>query len=626
MRLLSFYVTSYKNLKNFTIDFAQDSFLEVFVGKNGSGKSNFIEALVDVFRHIYEYDLTEPYEIYYDYKIIYEIGGVANSIEFDATSSQLKINDVDRQTVGSTLTPDNVLIYYAGHNRVIDDVLNQYAAKFSARIRTANSSASRKFIGVGRSYNDLFLAVIMLLPIDSPTREFVLDKLGIVTVDDSLKVNFKRPLYANGTSARSFDVTEDDKYWKLEGVTREFVDALEGCRLAEGGRVRTEGYQADSDIYQLYCSLTALREHFEAQSSLELFKAFDNLKTLGMLDGLTLNLRMENDKELSSNAFSDGQFQTIYLFAISEIFKDANCITLMDEPDSFLHPEWQAECSTQVQALSNEATASNHVLMTTHSAVTLINSPHTKVRYFDVVEGQARTYTLPKREAVRRLCSNVIQYTEQEQMLSVLNAISIEKKPVLFTEGNTDPLIIKAAWYKLYPDTEIPFIPFYAFSCSYINQLITDQRIHNEMEGRPIFALLDFDEAYNQWNSLDGEILVNNVSTGLVKKWRNGNSFSMMLPIPNNPVIQSLVFKDESLTAHHEGKSQCSIEHLFFGSPGLETFYSNEAVPGGQVVRFQGCKTTFAKDIVPTLDVAAFETFRGFFEFITGIITPDTAH
>ncbi|EGT3624817.1 ATP-binding protein [Morganella morganii] len=617
MRLLSFYVSSYKNLKNFTMDFAQDSFLEVFVGKNGSGKSNFIEALVDVFRHIYEYDLTESYEIYYDYKISYELDGVTTNIEFDATASQLKINNVDRQTVGSTPTPDNVLIYYAGHNRVIDDVLNQYAAKFSARIRTANSTAIRKFIGVGRSYNDLFLAVIMLLPIDSPTRAFVLDKLGIVTVDDSLKVNFKRPLYANGASARTFDVTEEEKYWKLEGVTREFVDTLEECRLPEGSRVRTEGYLAESDTYQLYCSLTSLRERFGEQSSLELFKAFDNLKTLGMLDGLTLNLRMENNKELNSNAFSDGQFQTIYLFAISEIFKDANCITLMDEPDSFLHPEWQAECSTQVQALSNEATASNHVLMTTHSAVTLINSPHARVRYFDMAGGQARTYPLPKREAVKRLCSNVITYTEQEQILSILNAIQIENKPVLFTEGSTDPIIIKEAWLKLY-DEEIPFIPFYAFSCTYLCQLLTDARIHNEMNNLPVFGLFDFDKAFDTWNGLNGEVLERNPHNGLRKKWANGKSYAVMLPVPTNADISRQVLSANGLFGTYGGDSLCEIEHLFYGRPEVSDYFDTKPDRGGHLLVFKsdGNKTTFAKEVVPSLPGEAFEPFRPILEFI----------
>lgn len=56
MRLKSVFVSQYKNLKNFTLGFDGASFIDVFVGKNGSGKSNLFEALIEIFRHIYEYD------------------------------------------------------------------------------------------------------------------------------------------------------------------------------------------------------------------------------------------------------------------------------------------------------------------------------------------------------------------------------------------------------------------------------------------------------------------------------------------------------------------------------------------------------------------------------------------
>lgn len=620
MRLISFYVSNYKNLNEFNIEFSKESFLEVFVGKNGSGKSNFIEALVDVFKHIYEYDLNTPYEIYYSYKVSYIIDKVSTTIEFNPNTNQLTINGNLRETIGSTPSPENILIYYAGHNLVINKVINDCEAKFSSRIKNADYSESRKFIGINRSYNDLFLTIFTLLPDSSPVKEFVLTKLGIYSISDSIKINLKRPIYA---SSQSFDIQDSGEYWKVSGIAREFIDDLVECRLPDNGQIRTEGYLANSDTYQLYCSKKSLQKKYESKSALELFRAFDNIKTLGMLESLSLTFYMDNGQEIDTNSFSDGQFQTIYLFAISEIFKKTNSITLMDEPDSFLHPEWQADCSSQIQSISSEAVATNHVLMTTHSAVTLIKSPHAKIRYFDNIQGNIKTYTIPKNVAINRLCSNVIKYTEQEQMLSVLNAIVIERKPVLFTEGSSDPLIIKTAWYKLYPNAEMPFIPFYAFSCSYINQLITDQRIHNEMDGRPIFALLDFDEAYNQWKSLDGEILEENASLGLVKKWKGGDAYSIMLPIPNNPVIQKLVFKDATLTEHFEGKSQCSIEHLFYGIPNLDVFFHNESVPGGNVIKFKGCKTSFAKDVVNTLEPEAFNVFVSLFNFIMSIISPE---
>ena len=59
MRIQHLYISEYKNLKNFTLDFDGTSFIDVFVGKNGTGKSNLFEALIEIFRHLYEPDYKE---------------------------------------------------------------------------------------------------------------------------------------------------------------------------------------------------------------------------------------------------------------------------------------------------------------------------------------------------------------------------------------------------------------------------------------------------------------------------------------------------------------------------------------------------------------------------------------
>ncbi|MFM2609657.1 AAA family ATPase [Vibrio chagasii] len=623
MRLKSIYISEYKNLKDFRLEFSQEHFLEVFVGKNGSGKSNFIEALLEVLRHIYQYDWGDNrHELLFSYELIYEINAQEIKIEFDFATEQLKVNGTDRATVGTTPKPDNILTYYAGHNTAVNNLLASFKDKFAKRIIRADHNESRPFIGITRSYNDLLLTVFALLPDTSDAKQYVMAKLGIQGIITDFRVNLKRPLYAQKTTRASYDVQVGDtstKYWKLAGTALTGLLELEDCFSDPDpkGRVRTEGYLNDPDTYQLYFSLDKIRAKYPEYSAHDHFRFFDNLKSLGMLESITLTLKVSDNQEITSNMFSDGQFQAIYLFAISEVFKDSNSITIMDEPDSFLHPEWQAECSEQMQALSNEAAASNHVLMTTHSAVTLINSPQDRIRYFEHVGDRVRTYTLPRRESVRRLCQGVITYTEEEQMLSVLNAIHIENKPVLFTEGSTDPIIIKAAWYKLYPAVEMPFIPFYAFSCSYINQLITDQRIHGEMGGRKIFALFDFDEAYNQWDSLNGDVIRDDTSAGLIKKWDGGESYAIMLPIPDNDEIQNQVFTDASLTTHYAGRSYCMVEHAFYGHGDTGDYFINENVPGGQLIKFRGCKTTFAKTVVPSLPVESFETFRAMFDWVS---------
>lgn len=44
------------NLRDFSLRFDGASFIDLFVGKNGTGKSNLFAALNEIFRHIVEYD------------------------------------------------------------------------------------------------------------------------------------------------------------------------------------------------------------------------------------------------------------------------------------------------------------------------------------------------------------------------------------------------------------------------------------------------------------------------------------------------------------------------------------------------------------------------------------------
>ena len=80
--------------------------------------------------------------------------------------------------------------------------------------------------------------------------------------------------------------------------------------------------------------------------------------------------------------FSDGQFQSVYIYSIVELFKDRNCLILLDEPDAFLHPEWQFDFLRQVFDITDTAAKTSHVLMSSHSAVTLIPHDKKKIKFF----------------------------------------------------------------------------------------------------------------------------------------------------------------------------------------------------------------------------------------------------
>lgn len=227
MRLKSVYISDYKNLKKFTLPFDGSSFIDVFVGKNGTGKSNLFEALIEIFRHLDQLGHTDN-EIDFEYKLNYEIDG--KDIKIEWKGGKLRINhDTDRKTLGQTPFPDNVLIYYSGHNTTVSELVARYEEKFADRIKKANFGESRRFMGIGPKYKALLLAVLLVQPDNSPARTYIckrlgIDKLGIAKpgtdeiTESVLRIELQRPGYAEGKN--EFNIENNDETGDHQGFPR----------------------------------------------------------------------------------------------------------------------------------------------------------------------------------------------------------------------------------------------------------------------------------------------------------------------------------------------------------------------------------------------------------------------
>lgn len=387
MRLTSLYISQYKNLRDFSLSFDGGSFIDVFVGKNGTGKSNLFEALIEILRHLVEYDRDKG-ACDFNYRIGYEIDGKTTQINW--TSGKFTIDGKERKTIGKTPLPDNVLIYYSGHNDTVAKLVRQYEDAFRKRIKRANFDEARYFIGVGPDYKELLLAVLLMQPDTCKARQFICQKLGINNVASEVKVVLERPAYAANPHFHIAFNDDTDRYWQPEGITKTFLDQLHNCiTTASATPQRSEGYFSAEDRYILYFDIATIRREFKNLTPQELFRQFDNLKTLGMLTEISIPLQLTGGLNATIAHFSDGQFQSVYIYSIVELFKDRNCITLLDEPDSFLHPEWQFDFLKQVFEITDTTAKNNHVLMSSHSAVTLISHEKRTIKFFDIKENQA---------------------------------------------------------------------------------------------------------------------------------------------------------------------------------------------------------------------------------------------
>ena len=609
MRLKSVFISGYKNLKDFSISFDSDSFIEIFVGKNGAGKSNFFEALIEIFRHLYEYDKVKSGSCF-DYKLKFEIEGEDTNIAW--TNGQFIVNGEDRKTIGKTPLPDNVLIYYSGHNNTVAVLVDKYEKAFRKRIRKADFGDSRRFIGIGQEYKELLLSVLLMQKNDNKARQFIVQKLGIKTVAPEVMMVLKRPAFADKKlKIDPFDLKTH--YWGTEGITRQFLDKLVSCIKGEFSHGNL--YNPEDDCYRIPINV----ELFHAQYNIEtadIFRQFDNLKTLDMLAGISFPLQLENGLDANTSHFSDGQFQSVYIYSIVELFKDRNCITLLDEPDSFLHPEWQFYFLKQVFEITDSADKYNHVLMSSHSASTITTTNDNLINLFEINGNNVFVTRVNKVDVIKSLSAGLISFSESEARLNIHHVLKNTTGAILFTEGITDEMILETAWEKLYPTEKRNFEIQNAFSCGFLRNLMKDNALYQSYPERTFFSLFDFDEAYNDWYQL-GQNIQTDPCQCLAKKHSVHNSYALLLPVPVNPVIQKQVINPHT-GGNYGNRSLLTIELLFHGAVGLDTYFMVDTERTDGFIKFKSDaqKVKFAQEVVPSLDSVHFEAFKPIFEFI----------
>src|SRR5215468_9948192 len=120
MRLQRVWISSFKNLRDFRIDVG-DVPLTVLVGRNGTGKSNFLEALTIIFRDL---DLrTDPA---FRYEVTYSCRGTKVRVDADPARGKER----------TRLSADGKLIRPRGYGRYLPSHLFGYYSGPSNRMES----------------------------------------------------------------------------------------------------------------------------------------------------------------------------------------------------------------------------------------------------------------------------------------------------------------------------------------------------------------------------------------------------------------------------------------------------------------------------------------------------------
>lgn len=97
-----------------------------------------------------------------------------------------------------------------------------------------------------------------------------------------------------------------------------------------------------------------------------------NFKTLDLflLSDIIQDIKIEVDRNIEFDSFSEGQKQKYMNLALINLFPEKEVLILLDEPDSHLHPKWIREYGVQLNDIL-EANKKQHLLYVTHSPLIL---------------------------------------------------------------------------------------------------------------------------------------------------------------------------------------------------------------------------------------------------------------
>lgn len=355
MRLLRVTIKKYKNLEEFDCVFP-DSNISAFIGNNGSGKSNLLEAITEAFSYAKNKANDRAPGIIltpelYGCKIEYENDHRIFLLECDGADVSISHDGKKLNKLGMEVAlPETIMLYYAGETRrqsikaqrTFDDT---YTRKLKA---TSNDTfPGFKYLDY-YSLQDLPLLLITAYAFQGEYYEKLLKLLNCSKIQPRVSFLLTNPTRSKGSA---------DTYWNARGFVKSFLD---GCR-------RFVSSTADQENHYLMMFNDIAPIASMASNESELFAKLKAIQNSGYLQRVLLSFSHNNGADVSFDELSEGEKQLSLLLLLTSFTAKNNVLYLFDEFDAYLHLNWQRALAK----LLNEVDINGHIIFSTHSPATV---------------------------------------------------------------------------------------------------------------------------------------------------------------------------------------------------------------------------------------------------------------
>ena len=375
MRLDRLWISEFKNLRDFTIDFDEKSQYVVLVGKNGTGKSNLIEAIVYIFQTL---DLEEPAP--FGYQLAYRRAvdhGKDLAIEIIAEREKQPVFHVDENEIPKSefyshnpdgspkYLPRFVFGYYSGPSDRLQGYFRKHQERFYSKLKSPKATAGElpfRPLFLAQNVHGQFVLLAFYSHPDPRAQAFLRDNLRIADLEH-IRFVINRPKWASRASS--------DRFWGTTGIPRSMLEKLEEFSIATTKSQRKIALDFRRSTTVECWNFLLNRAGFEEmatsyKSSQDLFKALESTHISNLLFEIVVDVKVENaDGSISFRELSEGEQQLLLVLGLLRFTKEDEAVFLLDEPDTHLNPAWSVQYLKFVEDMVGQQQTSQ-IVMATH--------------------------------------------------------------------------------------------------------------------------------------------------------------------------------------------------------------------------------------------------------------------
>jgi predicted ATPase len=374
----------FKNLIDFRIDFDAESPTTVLVGRNGTGKSNVLEALTVIFRDL-DLELSHPQLAY---ELDYTCHGQRITIDANPDRPLKKVQiAADSKDLSwkafkeskRTYLPNYVFGYYSGpSNRMQDHFLKHQERFYTELIGSADDAElPLRPLFFAQHIHSQFVLLAFFLEQDEAVLNFLNAQLGITGLDSVLFV-MKQPPWTSREG--------DARFWRARGAVAALLDRLYAHALAplrHKWRVPL-GFRKTTELEHLYLylpsaeALNQLKAGYATQQ--DFFKALESTYISELMREVRTRVKARcADTPLTFRELSEGEQQLLMVLGLLRFTREDESLFLLDEPDTHLNPAWSVQYLSFLKEVGGLG-ENSHVIMATHDPLVISGLTRQQVR------------------------------------------------------------------------------------------------------------------------------------------------------------------------------------------------------------------------------------------------------